>query len=97
MKSFSKPQMVLPQVKNADLPEYGRLFSPSAGEDYTAVNKRLVFAFGFETRQCVDVPILVDECLEETESFNISLSSEQEYVKFGVNEIQVYLLEDDGN
>ena len=49
------------------------------------------------TRQCVDIPILGDECLEETESFNISLSSEQEYVKFGVDEIQVYILEDDGN
>ena len=61
------------------------------------MNKRLVFAFEFMIRQCVDIPILGDECLEETESFNISLSSEQEYVKFGVDEIQVYILEDDGN
>ena len=68
-----------------------------AGGDYVEVNKRLVFAFGFATRQCVDIPILVDECLEQTESFNVSLSSEQDCVEFGLAEIQVYIEEDDGN
>ena len=61
------------------------------------MNKRLVFAFGFETRQCVNIPILGDECLEETESFNVSLSSDQDCVKFGADTLQVYILEDDGN
>ena len=67
-----------------------------AGEDYISVSKSLVFAFGFERRQCVDIPILVDECLEETESFTVSLSSGQDCVEFGVGEIQVYIEEDDG-
>ena len=48
------------------------------------------------TRQCVNIPILGDECLEETESFNVSLSSDQDCVEFGVGEIQVYIEEDDG-
>ena len=56
-----------------------------------------MFAFGFMTRQCVDIPILGDECLEETESFNVSLSSDQDCVEFDAYTLQVYILEDDGN
>ena len=64
--------------------------------DYVAVRKTLVFAFGFGTRQCVNIPILGDECLEEMESFYVSLSSNQSCVEFGLDEIQVYIEEDDG-
>ena len=65
--------------------------------DYLAVNKSLVFAFGLGTRQCVNIPILGDECLEETEDFYVSISSSQNCVVYGVEEIQISIREDDGS
>ena len=59
--------------------------------------KSLVFAFGLGTRQCVYIPILGDECLEETENFFISLSSAQSCVEFVVDEIEISIREDDGS
>ena len=66
------------------------------GEDYVSVEKSLLFSFGFELTQCVNIPILTDDCLEQTESFHISLSADHFGVNFDVDEIVVSILEDDG-
>ena len=65
-------------------------------EDYVSVEKSLLFSFGFELIQCVHIPILPDDCLEQTESFNVSLSADHLGVNFDVDEIVVSILEDDG-
>ena len=44
----------------------------------------------------MNIPILQDNTLEETESFNVSLSADHLGVKFDVDEIVVSILEDDG-
>ncbi len=55
-----------------------------------------MFAPGFGTIRCIHIAILSDECLEdETESFNVSLSSDQNCVTFDVSEIPVYIVDDD--
>ena len=66
------------------------------GEDYVSVEKSLLFSFGFDLTQCVNIPILTDDCLEQTESFNVSLSADHLGVNFVVDEIVVSILEDDG-
>ena len=66
------------------------------GEDYVSFEKPLLFSFGFELTQCVHIPILTDDCLELTESFNVTLSADHLGVNFDVNVIVVSILEDDG-
>ena len=66
------------------------------GEDYVSFEKSLLFSFGFELTQCVHIPILTDDCLELTESFNVTLSADHLGVNFDVNVIVVSILEDDG-
>ena len=66
------------------------------GKDYVSFEKSLLFSFGFELTQCVHIPILTDDCLELTESFNITLSADHLGVNFDVNVIVVSILEDDG-
>ena len=67
-----------------------------AGEDYVAIDKAVVFAFGFAIIQCIHIPILSDDCFEDfMQSFNISLSSSHEDVVFDVDEFPVYILDDD--
>ena len=69
------------------------------GEDYTGlVTSRLRFG-RCETRQCVNIQIINDERLEDTESFNVSLE-----VGRGVNsrfildpqEVSMYITDADG-
>ena len=73
---------------------------PSAGEDYVAVNKSISFYPGYGTVQCVHIPILNDECLEDDiESFNMLISSnDDDCVVIGAtsSEVQVYIRDDDG-
>ena len=66
------------------------------GEDYVSVEKSLLFSFEFELIQCMNIPILTDDCLEQTESFNVTLSADHLGVNFDVDEIVVSILEDDG-
>ena len=44
----------------------------------------------------MNIPILQDNTLEETESFNVSLSADHLGVNFDVDEIVVSILENDG-
>lgn len=71
---------------------------PVADEDYIAVNKSVIFYPGYDRLQCVHIPILNDECLEESkEIFNVSLSSRDSYVVVdGPSEVEVYIWDDDG-
>ena len=100
MRSFSALRMALLEVNCIDFltlsPLYLATYVSIAGRDYVGVSKTLVFAFGFRVSQCVHIPILTDDCLEETESFNVSLSSPQDCVEINVAEISVYIIEDDG-
>lgn len=61
-----------------------------------SVNKTLVFAPGFGLIQCVHIPILSDDCLEETESFNVTLSADHMGVIFNNSETTVHIMEDEG-
>ena len=73
-------------------------YSCVAGEDYITVNKTVIFYPGYERLQCVHIPILNDECLEESmEIFNVSLSSRDSCVVVdGTSEVEVYITDDDG-
>lgn len=68
----------------------------AAGEDFEEiVNKSLVFAPGFDLTRCVHIPILPDDCLEQMESFNISLSADHIGINLTTDEVTVYIIEDD--
>lgn len=47
-------------------------------------------------RECVDITILPDSVLENTESFEVALSSPSEDVHFTRDTANVYVLDDDG-
>ena len=73
------------------------LMSIAAGEDYIEANMSIIFAPGFGRTQCIQIPLLNDDCVEDfMESFTILLSSPQECVVLVVQEVSVYILEDDG-
>lgn len=72
------------------------LFQFIEDADYTATTRDIVFAVGFGVEKCVCIPILNDECLEEDmETFNVSISSDMSFVTFDVDEISVYIRDDD--
>ena len=72
------------------------LFYLTGNEDYISTDKNLTFAFEFGTIQCVHIPIINDECLEEDmEFFNVSISSDMDGVVIGVDEVTVYIIDDD--
>ena len=55
-----------------------------------------MFGFGLPTIQCVYIPILNDECLEEEhEGFSVELSSEQECVMFVNSTANITIYDDD--
>lgn len=74
------------------------LIMPLAGEDYVAVNKSVFLYPGFGTIQCVHIPILNDECLEDDiESFGVFISASDDCVVIGAtSEVEVYIRDDDG-
>jgi hypothetical protein len=72
------------------------LILPTAGEDFVSVQKSLLFSFGIELVQCVHIPILPDDCLEQNESFSVSISASHIGVVLNASEVTVYILEDDG-
>lgn len=60
------------------------------------VVKSLLFSLGFDLVQCVHIPILPDDCIEVMELFDVELSADHIGVQFDVQQITVYILEDDG-
>ena len=68
----------------------------TAGVDYTPVTNISLFADLATLRDCVDIVILNDSVLEDTESFEVALSSPDEVVHFTRPTANVYVLDDDG-
>ena len=55
-----------------------------------------MFGFGLPTIQCVYIPILNDECVEEElEDFSVKLSSEQDCVIFLNSTVEIIIIDDD--
>ena len=70
------------------------------GEDYNALAIPCVLRFGrCEKKKCVNVTIINDEMLEETESFNISLEGgrgvSSRFV-FSPQEVSITITDEDG-
>lgn len=56
----------------------------------------MIFDEGLDETQCVYIPILNDECLEEDEEyFNITLSSDQDCVFFSNDTFEATIVDDD--
>ena len=68
----------------------------TADVDYTPVTNVSLFADLGIARNCVDIVILNDLVLEDTESFEVALSSPDETVHFTRPTANVYILDDDG-
>ena len=58
----------------------------TAGEDYVAVNKYILFSPERSLIECVHIPILNDECLEDEECFYVSMLSNETCVQIGEND-----------
>ena len=75
---------------------HGTIFLPTAEEDFIPLETSLVFDEGLDSTRCVYIPILNDECLEyEEEYFNITLSSEQDCVRFLNDSIEATIIDND--
>ena len=68
----------------------------AAGVDYTPVTNVSLFTDLATQRDCVDIVILNDSVLEDTESFEVALSTPDEIVHFTRPTANVYVLDDDG-
>ena len=67
-------------------------------EDFLYTDKQLTFAVNFGIEKCVHIPILNDLCLENSESFSVSISSDMSCVAIdpSANTVQVTITDDDG-
>ena len=64
--------------------------------DFIPVDKLVEWHEDSDLTQCVHIPIINDECLEEKEeTFNVSLSTEEECVEFTVDCTTVTIQDDD--
>lgn len=70
------------------------MFIP-ADEDFVPIETNLIFDEGLDLMQCLYVPILNDECLEDNEYFTITLSSEQDCVLFYNDSFEATIIDDD--
>ena len=68
----------------------------AAGVDYNPVTNVSLFADLATQHDCVDIVILNDLVLEDTESFEVALSSPDEIVHFTRPTANVYVLDDNG-
>lgn len=68
----------------------------SAGEDFVQIWQTLVFDSSTNTTQCLYIPIINDECVEnEPEEFTAALYSDDDCVSFGTNSTTISILDDD--
>lgn len=69
----------------------------TANEDYVQGHRdqSLVFGLNLDTTQCVSIPIINDEVLEETEYFTVILSSDQDCVLFENNTARITVVDND--
>jgi len=72
------------------------LYLTSAGEDYQSIQATLEWHYDSELTQCILVPVINDECLEEKqETFEVSLSSEEDCIQLTNNSTLVTIQDDD--
>ena len=71
------------------------LHNLSAPDDYTSVSQDLTFQPGSE-RQCVDVPIVNDDDLENEEQFSMTITTEEDRVTLEPDSTTVTITDDDG-
>ena len=71
------------------------LLCPIAGSDYTAVAMTVTFQAGDDTAT-VEVTILDDTIIEESEIFTASLSTTESNVMLGDDIATITILDDDG-
>ena len=75
--------------------EYPHYFS-SVGEDFDQIWQTLVFDSSTNTTQCVHIPIINDDCVEdEPEEFTATLKSDDDRVSFGTNSATISVFDDD--
>ena len=68
----------------------------SDGEDFVQIWQTLVFDSSTNTTQCVYIPIINDDCVEdEPEEFTATLRSDDDCVSFGTNSTTVSIFDDD--
>ena len=66
------------------------------GEDFVQIWQTLVFDSSTNTTQCVYIPIINDDCVEdEPEEFTATLRSDDDCVSFGSNSTTVSIFDDD--
>ena len=71
-------------------------FSSSVGEDFVQIWHTLVFDNSTSTTQCVYIPIINDDCVEDRlEEFTATLQSEDGCVSIGANSTTVRIVDDD--
>ena len=67
-----------------------------AGEDFVQIWQTLIFDSSTNTTQCLYVPIINDECVEnEPEEFTAALYTDDDCVSFGTNSTTIRILDDD--
>ena len=68
----------------------------SVGEDFVQIWQTLIFDNSTNTTQCVYIPIINDDCVEdEPEEFTATLKSDDDRVSFGTNSTTISIFDDD--
>ena len=65
------------------------------GDDYTAVARDILFNDNTDSMQTVLVPILNDECLENDEDFNVTLTTTMDCVQLVDDHLTITIFDDD--
>ena len=63
--------------------------------DYTLVSRDILFNENTDTVQTVLIPILNDECLENEEDFNVTLTTEMDCVQLDDDMLTITIVDDD--
>ena len=73
------------------------MFPSQSGDDYVVVGTTFEWHYDSPNLvQCVNIPIVNDECVEEKEEeFQVFISSDQDCVLFDVNSTVVTIYDDD--
>ena len=70
-------------------------FPAGTGDDYTAVACDVLFNDNTGSMQTVLVPILNDECLENDEDFNVTLTTTMDCIQLVDDRLAITIVDDD--
>ena len=65
------------------------------GSDYVSIARDIIFNEDSGLTQTVYIPIINDECLENNETFSVTLSSNMSCVEILENEVNITIDDDD--